>query len=167
MVQKVRNYRQAYWWPRCGAHARSTNAPCQRKVERDEHGRPKARCWNHGSAPGSGKQTERGRRNIAEATGKRMKAFWSDWKAKGSPAISRGYRIGRATETRATGHAKAKASRSPQALRQRVAEGDWGDEIGYAYRVWVSVASKRTVPTVLINKRIFRFVVPTKVRHTK
>ena len=89
MFRKPRNYRQAYWWPRCGAYARSTGLPCQRKVERNEDGRP-ARCWNHGGAPGSGKQTESGRRAIGESASRRMKAFWADWKAKGSPPIVRG-----------------------------------------------------------------------------
>jgi hypothetical protein len=94
-MRKARNYRQAYWWPRCGAYARSTGLPCQRKVERDKDGRPGARCWNHGGAAGSGKQTEAGRRNIGEANRRHMKAFWSDWRAKGSPPIVRGFiRVG-------------------------------------------------------------------------
>ena len=81
MFRKPRNYRQAYWWPRCGAYANITGLPCQRKVERNEDGRP-ARCRNHGGAPGSGKQTESGRRAIGEFASRRMKAFWADWKAK-------------------------------------------------------------------------------------
>src|ERR1700733_8801099 len=78
------------WWPRCVAHARSTNAPCQRKVVADEDGRPKSRCWSHGGAPGSGRQTPEGRRRRAEAVSRHMKAFWADWKVKGSPPIVRG-----------------------------------------------------------------------------
>jgi hypothetical protein len=82
--------RRNWWWPRCGAHARSTNAPCQRKVVADEAGRPKSRCWSHGGAPGSGRQTPEGKRRAAEALSRTMKAFWRDWKAKGSPPITRG-----------------------------------------------------------------------------
>jgi hypothetical protein len=89
-MRKARNYRQAYWWPRCGAYARSTGLPCRRKVERDKDGRPKARCWNHGGAPGSGKQTESGRRSIGEASRQRMKSYWADWAAAGKPPIVRG-----------------------------------------------------------------------------
>jgi hypothetical protein len=134
MVQKARNYRQAYWWPRCGAYARSTNAPCRRKVERDEAGRPKARCWNHGSAPGSGKQTEQGRRNIAEATRMRMKRFWADWKAEGSPAISRGYvQVG---QSKPAPRATARPARAQKTKKQggRLTDAKWLRAIGVVKR---------------------------------
>jgi hypothetical protein len=58
-----------------------------RKVVADEDGRPKSRCWSHGGAPGSGRQTPEGRRRIAAAVSRHMKGFWADWKAKGSPPI--------------------------------------------------------------------------------
>ena len=41
----------------------------------------------HGSADGSGKQTLKGRQRISEAVSKRMRAFWSDWRAKGKPTL--------------------------------------------------------------------------------
>jgi hypothetical protein len=62
MFCKVRNYCQSYWLARCQAHARSTGVPCRRKVVADKDGGLKARCCNHGAAPGAGKQTEAGRR---------------------------------------------------------------------------------------------------------
>jgi hypothetical protein len=60
------------------------------KVAADEFGRPKKRCRLHGSAPGSGKQTPEGRRRITEGSSRYMKAWWADWKAKGSAPITRG-----------------------------------------------------------------------------
>jgi hypothetical protein len=108
MVQKARNYRQAYWWPRCGAYARSTGLPCRRKVERGEDGRPKARCWNHGGAPGSGQQTEAGRRAIGAAASRRMKAFWADWQAVGKQPIIRGcVRVGQPKNAQTSSDAAA------------------------------------------------------------
>ena len=128
MFRKARNYRQAYWWPRCGAYARSTGLPCQRKVERDEDGRPKARCWNHGGAPGSGQQSEQGRRNIGEFASRRMKAFWADWKAKGSPPIVRGcVKVGQ-PKPAATATPTSSAERRARAiteLKRRWPDRDW------------------------------------------
>jgi hypothetical protein len=116
-MRKARNYRQAYWWPKCGAFARSTGLPCRRKVERGEDGRPKTRCWNHGGAPGSGKQTEQGRRNIGEASRQRMIAFWRDWKAKGSPPIVRGHTVGQ--PKRAQAAVSERPGLSPESDEQR------------------------------------------------
>jgi hypothetical protein len=71
--------------------------PCRRKCAVGKDGRPLKRCYGHGSAPGSGQQTESGRRSIGESTRRRMKAFWSEWKAKGKPPIVRGcIRVGQA-----------------------------------------------------------------------
>ena len=60
-------------------------------------------------APGSGQQTEAGRRSIGEATRRRMKAFWADWKAKGKPPIVRGcVRVGQPKPAQATSPRRAK-----------------------------------------------------------
>jgi hypothetical protein len=58
------------------------------KVLMDENGRPTKRCRLHGSAPGSG--SAGGNRPAAEALSRKMKTFWSDWKAAGKPPIVRG-----------------------------------------------------------------------------
>jgi hypothetical protein len=52
-----------------------------------EDGRPRPRCLGHGGHIKSGKQTIEGRKRIAEATSKRMRAFWSDWRARGKPPL--------------------------------------------------------------------------------
>jgi hypothetical protein len=72
-------------WATCNAFARSTGKPCRRKVAVGEDGRPRPRCLGHGGHVKSGKQTVEGRKRIAEAVSKRMRAFWSEWRAAGRP----------------------------------------------------------------------------------
>ena len=74
-------------WPTCNAFARSTGKPCRRKVAVGEDGRPRPRCLGHGGRVKSGLQTVEGRKRINAATSKRMRTFWSEWRAAGKPAL--------------------------------------------------------------------------------
>jgi hypothetical protein len=74
-------------WPTCNAFARSTGKPCLRKCAVGSDGRPRPRCVGHGGHIKSGVQTVEGRKRIAEATSKRMRAFWEAWRAAGRPPL--------------------------------------------------------------------------------
>ena len=66
-----------------------------------------------------------------------MKAFWADWEAAGKPAITRG--PCRSTESRTSGHAKAKESRrslteEERGLRQGDGLAEMTVDLVYSYR---------------------------------